>query len=183
MFVCFPLFQVDRTELAKLARALASKGEKDDPILAFYTEKPQFSCLSCNRPLPKIPNSVDLESAPRKAAPEVFEGRPSSGGSPHGNVLVPSYEKPLAKVRPPPKQRTLHPGEEHRYALDVAKSPEPGIGVGGGGGGGGGKGGGGGGGGRGGGELVPGNGPISRYERNVPSNPSRMNTSGGVNLN
>jgi len=164
--------KVDRTELAKLARALASKGGNDDPVLAFYTEKPQFSCLSCNRPLPRIPNSVESESAPRRAAPEVFEGgRPGSPGPHSGNVLVPQYEKPLAKVRPPPKQRSLHPSEEHRYALDLAKTPEAGIGGGDSRGGGGGDG-------------VPGS-AVSRYERNIPSKPSRMNASagGGVNLN
>ena len=148
--------KADRVELAKLARALASKGEKDDPILAFLTDKPKFHCMSCNRPLPKIPNSTDVERALPRPAPEVFEGRPASPGT-HGGVLVPMFDKPLAKVRPPPKQRSLAPGDAHKYALDLAVAASE----------------------RGGGLVgsplpVEQGTPVSRYQRDIPSNPSRL---------
>jgi len=149
--------KADRTELAKLARALASGGGGgDDPILAFTTEKPPYSCLSCNRPLPAIPNSVDKERVPPKPAPEV-----AHDPSKPVNVLVPTYDKPLARVKPPPKQRALHPSEEHKYALDLAvppgaPSPAPGGGLGGS---------------R---ESLELGGPVSKYDRNQPSGHSRL---------
>eukprot|EP00614_Pseudopedinella_elastica_P025057 CAMPEP_0172624260 /NCGR_PEP_ID=MMETSP1068-20121228/135030_1 /TAXON_ID=35684 /ORGANISM="Pseudopedinella elastica, Strain CCMP716" /LENGTH=821 /DNA_ID=CAMNT_0013433135 /DNA_START=20 /DNA_END=2485 /DNA_ORIENTATION=- len=139
--------KADRTELAKLARALASGGGGDDPVLAFMTEKPPYSCLSCNRPLPNIPNSVDKERPQLKPAPEVSHDLKPV------NVLVPTYDKPLAKVRPPPKQRSLHPTEEHKYALDLA-SPVQGLGSNS--------------------QSLELGDPVSKYDRNIPTGHSRL---------
>jgi len=152
--------KADRTELAKLARAFASKNGADDPILAFYTDKPKFHCLSCNRPLPAIPNSTD--SAPKPLpAPEVFDGSSKDPSL----LMPPSYDKPLAKVKPPPKQRALMPGEEHKYSLDLAVPPETGL------------------------KsssldspLEEGTG-VSRYQRNIPTKPSRLSSSAGGGVN
>jgi len=158
--------KADRAELAKAIRALATKGGKDaDPVLAFYTDKPKFHCLSCNRPLPKIPNSTDSERPPSRGAPEVLSGH---GAIPqaHQSVLLPGYDAPLAKVRPPPRQRPLPPSEQHKYSLDLAEPPPPGMapgpasGIE---------------------PPVPGSplpieqgAPISRYQRNIPNKPSRL---------
>jgi hypothetical protein len=173
--------KADRAELARAVRALASKGEKDgDPVLAFYTDKPKFHCLSCNRPLPKIPNSTDAERPPSRGAPEVLPP-PSHGqgggshGAGHDRVLVPNYDAPLAKVRPPPRQRALPPSEQHKYSLDLAQPPPPGLHGGGGGPGGGSN-------------AMPAAGsplpveqgaPISRYQRNIPNKPSRLQLPAG----
>ena len=88
---------------------------------------------------------------------------------------MPSYDKPLAKVRPPPrsasqpKQRPLPAAEEHKYALDLEETPQPGIG-----------------GGPGGGQRVAATPlsveeglPVSRYERNMPTRPSRLGPRAG----
>lgn len=154
--------KADRTELAKLARAFASKNGADDPILAFYTDKPKFHCLSCNRPLPGIPNSTDNENPKPLPAPEVFDGKHLEGTG----MIAPVYDKPLGKVRPPPKQRALQPGEEHKYSLDLASSSsstphhssqDPIM-------------------------LEEGN-AVSRYQRNIPTKPSRLHGSAGGGVN
>jgi hypothetical protein len=155
--------KADRTELAKLARAFASKNGADDPILAFYTDKPKFHCLSCNRPLPAIPNSTDAAPKPLPA-PEVFDGKSLDASQ----LTMPSYEMPLAKVKPPPKQRALMPGEEHKYSLDLAVPPQSGFS------------------GSGSASATPvleeGSG-VSRYQRNIPTKPSRLTSAAGGGVN